>query len=441
MFTHMNMKNFKSWLDTGDIPLASLTGFFGTNSSGKSSLLQMLLLLKQTAESSDRGLILKTGSIQEGYVNLGTAHEITHRDTEEMTIGLTWENPKPIKINTVKSLKTIHYEANLRATSKETQVISLSYKSEGFEAVMQHDTKENYKVRVTVDGKEPKLQPARPFKYISKPIKCYGFSDEALRYYQDAEYLQDIVYQFEQQFQNLYYLGPLREYPQRIYTWGGETPTGVGLKGELAIPALLAGKGKGVYGKGNTLKLEKRIAQWLVEMGLAESFRTRAIQQGGVQYEVRIKRHKKSHEVLITDLGFGVSQILPVLVLCYYAPIGATIILEQPEIHLHPSVQSALADVFIDVIKRRNIQLIIESHSEHLLRRLQRRIAEQELTPQETALYFCDSSNGVSHIQPLEIDTFGNIRNWPQEFFGDLTGDLFAMAQTGIKRQMSNGNK
>ncbi len=140
------------------------------------------------------------------------------------------------------------------------------------------------------------------------------------------------------------------------------------------------------------------------------------------------------------------SQVLPVLVLCYYAPQGSTIILEQPEIHLHPAVQSVLADVFIDVIKNRNIQLIIESHSEHLLRRLQRRVAEEVLTPQQTALYFCDIQAGASHLNQLDLDMFGNIRNWPKDFFGDIAGDLVEMMDHGLERQinrkqMANGNQ
>ena len=67
-----------------------------------------------------------------------------------------------------------------------------------------------------------------------------------------------------------------------------------------------------------------------------------------------------------------------VLAQCYYAPEGSILILEQPEAHLHPKAQSELADVLIDVVKNRNIQIILESHSEHLLLRLMRRIAEEE---------------------------------------------------------------
>ena len=115
-------------------------------------------------------------------------------------------------------------------------------------------------------------------------------------------------------------------------------------------------------------------------------------------------------------MGIGVSQVLPVLVLCYYVPEGSTIILEQPELHLHPAVQAGLADVFIDVIKNRKVQILLESHSEHLLRRLQRRIAEEAFTPDDAALYFCEMSGGESQLTQLEIDMFGNIHNWPMTF-------------------------
>src|SRR5205823_3074821 len=126
-------------------------------------------------------------------------------------------------------------------------------------------------------------------------------------------------------------------------------------------------------------------------------------------------------DVLLTDVGFGISQLLPVIVLCYYVPEGSTVILEQPEIHLHPSVEAGLADVFIDAIKVRKIQILLESHSEYLLRRLQRRIAEQfeDFKAEDLALYFCEFRDGESVLLPLEVDLLGNILNWPQDFFGD----------------------
>ncbi|MFB3042023.1 MAG: DUF3696 domain-containing protein, partial [Candidatus Poribacteria bacterium] len=155
-------------------------------------------------------------------------------------------------------------------------------------------------------------------------------------------------------------------------------------------------------------------------------------------YEFRVKKRVGGPEVHMADIGFGVSQILPVLILCYYVPEGSIIIIEQPEVHLHPKVQADLADVFIDVVKERNVQIILESHSEHLLRRLQRRIAEEEISADKTALYFCRIEEGTSAIEQLDVDEYGNIRNWPQGFFGDEMGDLAAKTIAEMKRRKAS---
>ena len=151
---------------------------------------------------------------------------------------------------------------------------------------------------------------------------------------------------------------------------------------------------------------------------------------------MKVKRGPKSSKVLITDVGFGVSQILPVLVMCYYVPDGSTILLEQPEIHLHPSVQMGLADVFIDVAKNRHVQIILESHSEHLLSRLQRRLAEESVSKDDIALYFCSAGAAGSQLNELDIDLYGNIRNWPTDFFGDQFAEVAARQKAELKRQM-----
>ena len=159
------------------------------------------------------------------------------------------------------------------------------------------------------------------------------------------------------------------------------------------------------------------------------------ISKGGKLFQVWVRRNPRAPEVLITDVGFGVSQILPVIVLCYYAPEGSTLILEQPEIHLHPRVQAGLADVFIDAAKTRGVQIIVESHSEHLLRRLQRRVAEEQLSADETALYFAATKDGESLLTTLELDLFGTIKNWPEGFFGDELGEIAATSKAALRRR------
>ncbi len=121
--------------------------------------------------------------------------------------------------------------------------------------------------------------------------------------------------------------------------------------------------------------------------------------------------------------------------------------LEQPEIHLHPSAQSALADVMIDAINSkengsdRNIQLIIETHSEHFLRRLQRRIAEGGgIEEDKVSAYFANITKIPAALEPLEIDQFGNIRNWPENFFGDEMGDIIRQSEAAMNKRIEQSD-
>ena len=94
-----------------------------------------------------------------------------------------------------------------------------------------------------------------------------------------------------------------------------------------------------------------------------------------------------------------------------------------------------LADVFIDAAKSRNIQIILESHSEHLLRRLQRRMAENTMKPDNAALYFCATEQAGSVLNELKLDSYGNITNWPPDFFGDEFGEIAAMSEAALDRR------
>jgi len=278
---------------------------------------------------------------------------------------------------------------------------------------------------------------------LPAPEKCYGFPDQARAYFQNAGFLSDLQLAFEQLFGRIYYLGPLREYPRREYQWAGEQPVDVGQRGERAVEALLASRDRGqTVSRGRGVKrktVEEMVAYWMQEMRLVHRFRVEPITRTSNLYRVWVTKDTGGAEVLITDVGFGVSQVLPILVLCYYVPKQSTIILEHPEIHLHPTAQAALADVFLDAVKTRSVQIILESHSEHLLRRLQRRIAEKELDAEEAAFYFCGMDAGETIVTPLKLDMFGNITNWPKDFFGDSFGETAAMSRAIGRRHGGRG--
>ena len=119
-------------------------------------------------------------------------------------------------------------------------------------------------------------------------------------------------------------------------------------------------------------------------------------------YEIRIQKSVNSPKVTLVDMGYGFADFLPVLVYCYYVPVG--LILGQPGVPLHPMAQAQLADLLIEVVNERKLQVLVESHSEHLLTRLQRRIAEKQIPEENVALYFCRNNDGASTIEKLEVD-------------------------------------
>ena len=241
------------------------------------------------------------------------------------------------------------------------------------------------------------------------------------------------------------YLGPIRSAPEPLYTWSGGVPEDVGWRGESTVQAFLAAQGRAYNWRAKSPRqsFPSFIARWLQRLGLISSFRIAEIAPDRDEFEVRVKVSPRSEEVRLTDVGFGISQVLPVVVQTFYAPAQSTVIMEQPEIHLHPSVQSALADLLLAGItaredsQPRGIQLIIESHSEHLLRRLQRRIAEGSVDQSDVALYVCSqTSAGNSSIERLEVDRHGDILNWPHDFFGDELEDVAIQAELALQQRI-----
>lgn len=466
MLTRLRLKNFKSWADTGDVALRPITGFFGANSSGKSSLFHAILLLKQTSDSQDRGLVFHFGD-RSTPVDLGDFTSILHghNSENELEISLDWESKDPMVIKDTKSDDRVVVRSGMLGFSVATGqsgarrpgrpvVNRMSYKVGEAEFRMTRHypqlvafspPKYDYdKVEYRLGGSTPDHPDflvrsiGRP-RTLPGPEKCYGFPDMVRANYQNAGFLADLVLALEQRLDQVAYLGPLRAHPERRYAWTGAQPADMGRAGEAVVDAILAARERDHkispgYRK-RRLTVEQYVAKWLKELRLIHDFRVVSVGDGSQLYEVRVKRTPRSADVLLTDVGFGVSQILPVLVLCLFVPEGSTVLLEQPEIHLHPSVQARLADIMIDTWKRRGVQIIVESHSEHLLRRLQRRIAEEEVKTDDVGLYFCDLGDRRSELRKLDLDVVGNITNWPQDFFGDEFGEIAAMTRAAERRK------
>lgn len=461
MLTELRIQNFKGWKDSGKIRLAPITVLFGTNSSGKSSIGQFLMMLKQTAELSDKARVLHLGD-KNTPVDLGRFSDILPmRDlTRDLRCSIAWREQIPLQFKDVITEKTVtgsevEFEACIASASKDDDrpvcrefLYRLKETSDGpvsLTAGMKPHSRKTGKYDLECKGIDLVRQTGRPWE-LPGPIHFYGFPDETSVYFQNATALLEFPFALQKLLKRLFYLGPLRQHPERQYPWAGDRPEQVGYAGENWVGAILASRNRKISaGKGNVRSkhakpFEQIIARWLKELGLIDSFAVESI-QGTRDYRVLVQVNAHSEKVSIPDVGFGVSQILPVLVQCFYAPPDSTIVIEQPELHLHPLVQQNLADLFIEVIRsredgnERRIQLIIESHSEHFLRRLQRRIADQTVGKEDVEAYFCSPGKGALKLEELQVDMFGNILNWPPNFFGDQITDVAEMTKEMHRRR------
>ena len=456
MLTRLRLENFKSWKDTGEIALKPITGFFGPNSSGKTSLFQALLLLKQSADSPDRGIVVHFGD-GKTPVNLGNFESVIreHDTSQTLKFSLAWNAKDDIDVPNVYSSgvvregEDIGFEVEIGEISvgagESLMLEEMAYQIPGGRRFGMRRLRDSMTYDLFAHGPDFDIsQRAERGSHHLRPSKFHDFPYGADRNTEDPHFLFSLAYGLELVLRDLYYLGPLRANPHRIYAWSGAQPPDMGPAGESVVDAMLSFRqqGNGVLtGAGPGLvDIDVYVAGWLKRLGLVHDFRVEALSETKRIFEVKVRKSTGSAEVLLADVGFGVSQILPVLVLCFYVPLESTVILDHPDVHLHPSAQAGLADVFIDAWKKHRVQILFESHSEHLLRRLQRRIAEEEIEQDDVGLFFCstDGSEG-SNLSQLEVDQFGNISNWPKDFFGDQFGEIAAMSDAALARQEESG--
>lgn len=166
----------------------------------------------------------------------------------------------------------------------------------------------------------------------------------------------------------------------------------------------------------------KDLARYLRILGLTGKVDTKQIND--TQVEIRVARlpcnfnpkTKSTEMVSIADVGFGVSQTLPALVALLVAEPEQLVYLEQPEIHLHPRAQAALADILIESANR-GVRVVIETHSDLILKRIQSLVAEDRIKPDKVKLHwFTRDQEGCTNITTADLDKAGTFGDWPEDF-------------------------
>ncbi|MDE7037141.1 MAG: AAA family ATPase, partial [Lachnospiraceae bacterium] len=237
MLKNLRIKNFKGWKDTGVIELAPITVLFGSNSSGKSSIGQFLVMLKQTVRQSDRKMVLLLNGPQ-ASVDLGSVSDVFHDHNLEEDMEFSYEWDMDAKAELENSIKKdfydqIEFECGIRVSDPETRYLEVNefryrlYEMEKLKLSvgMKKETGEkgNRNYILDSDINFERIKAARAGK-LTEPVKFYGFSDAALAYYKDSDFLQDLNLYQEDFFSKFYYLGPMRTETKSTYSWSGVNP-------------------------------------------------------------------------------------------------------------------------------------------------------------------------------------------------------------------------
>lgn len=427
-WTAFRLRNFRRFEDTGTLPLPPITLLFGRNSSGKTSLLRALLLMKQFAESTATTDVPLVGPDVDfgSYVDLVHKGELRRDVRLSFDLDLTRQGRRyggeladkfPGLLQRPTLDISLHWNMRnsraqfdqIRIWSKvnDTQQICANRKGPGEFTLDLPSLSKQFRVPGSLNLNALRFLPIETRRTIENPL------------YQELDYLTFLVAnQIQDAARSLVHVGPLRQMPDRAY------------RVDQAAQAGSVGSVVEILEKQR--RAQRRVSQALSHMGMAKEVALKRLAPGYVG--IVLTDPKTGRVENLADVGFGVSQVLPVLVTLATAAPGSTVLIEQPELHLHPDAQGQLADVLFEMSRERHISLLMETHSEHILLRLQRRIAEAEsdLDPENVAAYFVDDGA----VTRAGIDASGRLDNsaMPRGFFEEEWADAIALAQAAAQR-------
>lgn len=519
MIQEISVKNYKAF-DEAAIPIKPITIFLGANSVGKSSIIQLLLLLQQTSKE-DYKSYKSALKLYGGYVNLGDSINLFRKqdDTKNIEIGFKVKDREfkeflknellSYYVETISRIsKYIPVKGLLELRNKEIRdkkdfekyidvfikIISKESSAGDFIKEIKWLLSSNSAIKIddlNPSNKSMLLKIYTALEKISNEVKedifeykfIIGYSKNKLvnkefklsyngnsiiefnktknefksSYisFNEKENLElnslvdanntifnlfskkaDIslttssvfslilnkamrigINQFSES--NINYVSPLRAHPKRYYMLDKA-------KVNITLDTLDGDAVADVLKENNVLKT--KVNDWLTNFNLSvnvEEFK---------EVVHHLKVNQNNLKLDITDVGFGISQVLPVIIQGFLSSNDSTTIIEQPEIHLHPKMQADLADLFIDIVlNSKNKKLIIETHSEYLLKRLRRRISEGKISANDVSICLFNPQNNQrsGSIEVLEIEDKGFF-DWPEDFYG---GELYDDTVEFLKNQ------
>jgi predicted ATPase len=486
----LRLENFRLFKDSGWFKLAPLTCLVGRNSSGKSSVLSAILLLKQSLERGAMGSALMPLTLSGPYCDLGNYIDLVHnhKESSEITLSLSMDMsdlagaalvyPVPLvqlAVPRSPASDRLYYkqwlarrlpkkgdiEAHLTFSADEPFGPSLNR----FELTVENIGNVTF-LRTTSGERRPhwrvytRTLPPRALSLAQRSYSYAYFPEVIIRsksYRRSAPKARHGVRTFANAGELFFsyvagalsrsdVIGPFRTPPERRYPFGGFSASRGGPTGEQAVNLLIT---EALLNPQSPRPLNRALSFWINHLKLAESLDVKDIAKRLNLFEVGVAGAGRGTKANLADVGFGVSQVLPVLVQGLLMRRGGIYLVQQPEIHLHPDAQAGLADFFI-YLASHDVTTIVETHSEYLLLRLRRRLAEgikpisvglpmerervSRLTKDDVAILFTGLEKKNASVRQLEIGDSFQFENLPTGFMSQALEDRVALLNAVGKR-------
>lgn len=403
MLQRIQLEHFKCF-ELLKLPLAPLTLLSGLNASGKSTTIQSLTLMHQTLTENpgSTNLILNGNN-----VSLGSADDLVDKISGRDSFSIGFENDK------TSALWQFGIDDDDAMIAPLTGFIGRDFSTDSTEAIHAGEYRTTYQLI---------------------PLKDLASSDTMIKIYEPL--LQTI--------RTLTYISADRIGPREIYPASSNTQqTGVGARGEftpwfiqqnedLEIPAGMC--------RGTPQQLKRQVEAWLSWFFPGGAFEILAIERTN-QYVMRLRTSEETRYHRPSNVGYGLSHVLPVITACLGAVgfaqqekrLAPLVLIENPELHLHPAGQSEMG-VFLARAAAAGAQLIIETHSDHVLNGIRRAVKgignQPILKPEQVAIHFFqprDSSGQRPQVISPLIDQNGTIDSWPEGFFDQFDKDTASL--------------
>lgn len=503
MINSITLEKYKSFKNKTTVDLKPLTILCGVNSSGKSSVLKSLLMMKQTVEKESpyNKLAFMGNYVDNGYFEdimnhdcaddksfvlqndfILTRRPVKHRKSQDLQAfkdlqKLYYQIPDSHKID---KFKISHYvvvekssKSGLLAYIDNNNVLTTKIMVSAFDSDNNELPQFNGYLELTKSGEDDAQDRSYSLNYVNLPFNdtlytfpseygkqfiCYFSNIKLVNFYRKSGILPEML-NLKSTLLTLFdivsglyagirFIAPLRYSPSRFYTVSGDVNS-VGINGENA-PVLLAKlKDRPAYTEiavpytdntGNvlfdfeheepSLNFGNQVQRWFDYLDLGKI----GINGKG-QFSVSLSGHN------IADVGFGVSQAMPIVVQGLSLRKDETLLLEQPEIHLHPKMQMKMAD-FLFALAKSERNVIVETHSDHLVNRIIRRCLENsELRDMVTILFFSKDETGATKIEEIKVDTHLGIESAPVDFFDQYTSETDMIIQRGYQNMLEDSQK